>query len=100
MVSSSTWKATPVPSGRSSTAWSRGVAVARPQRPFTGGVKAMGCRPSIPRLGTKLGLTAPVRNDVHGVFLGLKATAGAVGPFFARVRTAPPPLARVDDVVV
>jgi hydrogenase maturation protein HypF len=63
-----------------------------------GVVQGVGFRPFVHRLATGLGLTGYVTNNAAGVLIEAEGAPGAVDRFRTRLRTDPPPLARVREV--
>ncbi|WP_300252558.1 acylphosphatase, partial [uncultured Subdoligranulum sp.] len=67
---------------------------------ISGIVQGVGFRPFLHRLAEKHRLTGWARNTPAGVELELEGPAAAIGRFVQTVRTAPPPLAVVEEVTV
>lgn len=63
-------------------------------------VQGVGFRPFLHGLATRLGLTGFVENRSNGVWLEVQGEASAVGKFVEMLRTAPPPLAVIDEIRV
>ena len=66
---------------------------------IAGIVQGVGFRPFLHRLAQRLQLTGWARNTPAGVELALAGTPESVEAFLHTVRTAPPPLAVVEDVM-
>ncbi len=64
-----------------------------------GAVQGVGFRPWVFRVAHELGLAGWVRNDVAGVFIELQGTDDALAAFRRELRSAPPPLARIREIV-
>ena len=67
---------------------------------ISGIVQGVGFRPFLHRLAEKHRLTGWARNTPAGVELELEGPAAALDRFVETVRTAPPPLAVVEDLTV
>ncbi|MCL2919126.1 carbamoyltransferase HypF [Shewanella litorisediminis] len=63
---------------------------------ITGIVQGVGFRPHVFRLAHELGLGGSIRNDAEGVFIRLVGAQYKVDEFIEKLRSAPPPLARID----
>lgn len=63
-------------------------------------VQGVGFRPFVYGLAQRLGLGGFVLNDSDGVTLEIEGPAGALDAFEQTLRTAPPPLARIDEISV
>jgi hydrogenase maturation protein HypF len=63
-------------------------------------VQGVGFRPHVHAVATALGLAGWVGNDADGVLVEVEGPAPAVDRFEELLRTEPPPLAVVDEVVV
>jgi hydrogenase maturation protein HypF len=61
-----------------------------------GAVQGVGFRPYCVQLAAELGLSGWVRNDAAGLQCEIQGPPAAVQAFTLRLRTAPPPLARID----
>ncbi len=61
-------------------------------------VQGVGFRPTVWRLARALELPGEVRNDGDGVYIRLYGSAAQIDDFAARLRAAPPPLARIDRI--
>lgn len=64
----------------------------------TGIVQGVGFRPFVWRLAQQLALTGWVRNDALGVEIMAQGSQPGLAELLQRLRTDPPPLARVDNV--
>ena len=67
---------------------------------LSGIVQGVGFRPFLHRLAAREHLTGWARNTPAGVELELEGPAAALDRFVETVRTAPPPLAVVEDLTV
>src|SRR5699024_6376851 len=67
---------------------------------ISGIVQGVGFRPFLHRLAAREQLTGWARNTPAGVELELEGDGAAIGRFVQTVRTAPPPLAVVEEVTV
>jgi hydrogenase maturation protein HypF len=65
-----------------------------------GRVQGVGFRPTVWRHATELGLDGEVLNDPDGVLIRISGPAAALEAFVERIRTEPPPLARIDELTV
>jgi hydrogenase maturation protein HypF len=65
-----------------------------------GVVQGVGFRPAVWQAATALGLDGDVRNDAEGVLIHASGPPRAVQALVARLRAAPPPLARVAAIEV
>ncbi|MFQ3634066.1 carbamoyltransferase HypF [Roseiflexus sp.] len=63
-------------------------------------VQGVGFRPFVYGLAQRLRLGGFVLNDSDGVTLEIEGPAGALDAFEQTLRTAPPPLARIDEIRV
>lgn len=63
-------------------------------------VQGVGFRPFVYGLAQRLGLGGFVLNDSDGVTLEIEGLASALDAFEQTLRTAPPPLARIDEVSI
>ncbi|MCS6940679.1 MAG: carbamoyltransferase HypF, partial [Roseiflexus sp.] len=63
-------------------------------------VQGVGFRPFVYGLAQRLGLGGFVLNDSDGVTLEIEGSADALDAFEQTLRTAPPPLARIDAISV
>ena len=61
-----------------------------------GRVQGVGFRPTVHRLACAAGLAGFVKNDGRGVLIAIEGDAKAVASFPSRLRSASPPLARID----
>lgn len=64
----------------------------------TGTVQGVGFRPTVWRLAREYHLLGAVWNDAEGVVIQAWGAPAALDSFVARLRQAPPPLARITDV--
>ena len=64
-----------------------------------GAVQGVGFRPFVWRLAHALSLAGWVRNDIAGVFIELEGEDGALAAFRRELDSAPPPLARIREVI-
>ena len=64
-----------------------------------GAVQGVGFRPWVFRISESLGLAGWVRNDITGVFIELEGSNDALGEFHRALDTAPPPLARIREIL-
>jgi hydrogenase maturation protein HypF len=64
-----------------------------------GAVQGVGFRPWVFRIAEGLGLAGWVRNDITGVFVELEGEDGALAAFRHALKSAPPPLARIREVL-
>ncbi|MBX7213923.1 MAG: carbamoyltransferase HypF [Thermoflexales bacterium] len=65
-----------------------------------GVVQGVGFRPFVHQLATALTLTGHVGNDSAGVFIEVEGASAALDAFEAALRNNPPPLARIEQVLV
>ena len=65
-----------------------------------GVVQGVGFRPFIYRLALQEGLSGFVGNDTDGVTIEIEGPQARVDAFLVRLRSEPPPLARLDSVTV
>jgi hydrogenase maturation protein HypF len=65
-----------------------------------GVVQGVGFRPAVWQAATALGLDGDVRNDADGVLIRAAGPPRAVQALLARLRTEPPPLARIAAIEV
>jgi hydrogenase maturation protein HypF len=65
-----------------------------------GVVQGVGYRPFVYRLALEEGLAGFVGNDTGGVTIEVEGPEERVAAFLARLRSEPPPLARIDSVTV
>jgi hydrogenase maturation protein HypF len=65
-----------------------------------GVVQGVGFRPFVYRLALEEGLTGFVGNDTGGVHIEIEGFPERVEAFLTRIRTEPPPLARIDSLAV
>lgn len=63
-----------------------------------GAVQGVGFRPTVARLARARGLDGFVRNDAHGVLIGLAVDEAEIVGFLDALMRALPPLARVESV--
>jgi hydrogenase maturation protein HypF len=64
-----------------------------------GRVQGVGFRPKVYRLARELGLAGEVFNDSEGVLIRAYGSSAAMAAFLERIRSEPPPLAKVEAVV-
>jgi len=64
-----------------------------------GAVQGVGFRPFVWRLAQALSLSGWVRNDIAGVFIELEGEEAALGAFRHALDDAPPPLARIREIL-
>ena len=64
-----------------------------------GAVQGVGFRPFVWRLAHALSLSGWVRNDIAGVFIELEGEEGALVAFRRALDDAPPPLARIREIL-
>ena len=64
----------------------------------TGIVQGVGFRPFVYKLARKLGLTGSVANTGHGVKIHISGSAAAIDTFLDKLKTDPPPLARISEI--
>ena len=64
-----------------------------------GAVQGVGFRPWVFRIAEELGLAGWVRNDISGVFIELEGEDDALAAFRRELEAAPPPLARIREVL-
>jgi hydrogenase maturation protein HypF len=64
-----------------------------------GAVQGVGFRPFVWRLASALSLAGWVRNDIAGVFIELEGEEDALAAFGRELRSAPPPLARIQEIL-
>jgi hydrogenase maturation protein HypF len=72
------------------------VALLRRHLHLRGAVQGVGFRPWCAQQALALGLSGWVRNDAAGLQCEVQGSAAAVQAFLQRLRSAPPPLARID----
>ncbi|MFZ1086489.1 MAG: carbamoyltransferase HypF [Terracidiphilus sp.] len=65
-----------------------------------GVVQGVGFRPFVYRLALEEGLSGSVGNDTDGVTIEIEGPPERLEAFFARLRSEPPPLARIDSVTL
>lgn len=75
-------------------------AVSRHRILVEGVVQGVGFRPFVYRLARELGMNGFVGNDSSAVFIEVQGTTAGLAAFLRRLRTEPPPLARVERVDV
>jgi hydrogenase maturation protein HypF len=63
-------------------------------------VQGVGFRPFVYRLALEEGLSGLIGNDTSGVLIEIEGPPERIDAFLARLRTEPPPLARIDSVTV
>jgi hydrogenase maturation protein HypF len=63
-----------------------------------GRVQSVGFRPTVWRYASELGLAGEVLNDAEGVVIRLAANNEAAARLVARLRSEPPPLARIEQI--
>ena len=61
-----------------------------------GTVQGVGFRPTVWRIATELGVLGSVINDAQGVLIIAVATPAVLATFAQRVRSEPPPMARIE----
>jgi hydrogenase maturation protein HypF len=76
------------------------ATIVRVRLDITGVVQGVGFRPAVARMANKHGVSGFVYNDAGSVHCELEGPAGAVDAAAADIRTAPPRMARIDDVCV
>jgi hydrogenase maturation protein HypF len=64
-----------------------------------GAVQGVGFRPFVWRLAHALSLAGWVRNDIAGVFIELEGEEDSLGAFRRALDEAPPPLARIREIL-
>jgi hydrogenase maturation protein HypF len=64
-----------------------------------GAVQGVGFRPWVFRIAESLRLSGWIRNDIAGVFIELEGEDAALAAFRRELDTAPPPLARIREVI-
>src|SRR5476651_2557639 len=64
-----------------------------------GAVQGVGFRPHVYRVATSLGLGGWVRNDARGLFLEVEGEGDGIAAFRERLREAPPPRARIHEIL-
>ncbi|MEW6353789.1 MAG: carbamoyltransferase HypF [Pseudomonadota bacterium] len=62
-------------------------------------VQGVGFRPKVWRLAQRYGLRGTVANDGDGVLIQVSGAEGVLDDFITALRTDPPPLARIDELV-
>lgn len=67
---------------------------------MSGIVQGVGFRPTVWRLATEEGLSGHVLNDACGVEIEVSGPLPAIERFVERLRSEPPPLARIDHVAI
>ncbi len=75
-------------------------ALVRMRLDITGVVQGVGFRPAVARIAAAHGVTGFVYNDAGSVRCELEGNAADVDAAAAAVRSAPPPMARIDDIRV
>lgn len=63
-------------------------------------VQGVGFRPAVWRFAKRLGLKGEVFNDGNGVLIHVWGKAGALDKLTELIRNEPPPLARIDEILV
>ena len=63
-------------------------------------MQGVGFRPFVHRLAGEYALSGLVLNDGHGVWIEIEGASASLARFEAKLRDAPPPLARVDSVEI
>ena len=63
-----------------------------------GRVQGVGFRPTVWRFARDLGLCGEVLNDAQGVLVRVGGCSSAVDDLLVRIRSEPPPLARIDSI--
>ncbi len=86
----------PATPDRTATTGSDGVVRRRVR--VRGIVQGVGFRPTVYRLAAQRHLAGWIRNDAQGVLMELEGPEGAVDGLLAALRSAPPPLARIESV--
>jgi hydrogenase maturation protein HypF len=64
----------------------------------SGRVQGVGFRPTVWRFARDLELCGEVLNDAHGVLVRVGGCSSAVEDLVVRIRSEPPPLARIDGI--
>ncbi len=64
----------------------------------TGCVQGVGFRPTVYRHAMEFGLSGSVRNDARGVIIDVAGDEAQIAAFVTRLRQAPPPQARIDEI--
>jgi len=62
-------------------------------------VQGVGFRPFVYRLARTLTLTGYVRNSSEGVVVEIEGESAALDCFLQQLRSAPPPLAYIEEVI-
>ncbi len=75
------------------------VAVRRVRVRVTGTVQGVGFRPFVYRLAHEHGLAGWVLNDTDGVLLEVEGDGSEIERFLAEIRSEPPPLAEVEEML-
>jgi hydrogenase maturation protein HypF len=65
-----------------------------------GVVQGVGFRPFVYRLAIEEGLAGLIGNDTDGVTIEVEGPSTSLDSFLARLRSEPPPLARIDSIAV
>ena len=65
-----------------------------------GVVQGVGFRPFVFRLAMEGGLSGFIGNDTDGVIIEVEGASDEIAAFLARLRSEPPPMARIDSVDV
>jgi len=78
----------PLPSPKRKTVRVRGV------------VQGVGFRPFVFRLATEGRLSGHIGNDTDGVIIEIEGTNESINAFLTRLRSEPPPMARIDSIDV
>ncbi len=65
-----------------------------------GVVQGVGFRPFVYRLAQEEHLAGVISNDTDGVTIEIEGEPASIGSFLSRLRSEPPPLARIDSIAV
>jgi hydrogenase maturation protein HypF len=63
-------------------------------------VQGVGFRPFVYRLALEENLSGSIGNDTDGVTIEIEGLTASLDSFLARLRSEPPPLARIDTVII
>lgn len=74
--------------------------IQRRQVAVRGVVQGVGFRPFVYRLAIEEGLAGLIGNDTDGVTIEVEGPSTSLDSFLARLRSEPPPLARIDSIAV
>lgn len=74
--------------------------VQRRQVAVRGVVQGVGFRPFVYRLASEEGLAGLIGNDTDGVTIEIEGSDASLDAFIVRLRSEPPPLARIDSIAV